>query len=149
VQGKIRKRELAMQVKQILAWATAVLLAAVAVGLLHGLLGVVNPLLGSDWFDQLFFVGFGFALVIAIVIGVPVALIYRWRGWTNPIAVLIGGFLIGVLPYCLFFLIDFSPVALSDFKPIAMFGGYGASGALVFWLTLRAFGALPAARLPR
>ncbi len=138
-----------MQVKQILAWAAAVLLAAVAVGLLHGLLGLLNPLLGSVWFDQLFFFGFGFALVIAIVIGVPVALIYRWRGWTNPVAVLIGGFLIGVVPYFLFFLIAFSPAALSDFKLEAMLGGYGALGALVFWLTLRAFGALPAARLPR
>ncbi len=113
------------------------------------MLGLANPLLRSVWFDQLFFVGFGFALVIAIVIGVPVALIYRSRGWTNPVGVLIDGFLIGVLPYWVFFLIDFPPVALSDFKPIAMFGGYGASGALVFWLTLRAFGALPAARLPR
>src|SRR5690348_11982985 len=35
-----------MQVNQIFAWVAAVLLAAVAVGLLHALLGLVNPLLG-------------------------------------------------------------------------------------------------------
>src|SRR5579884_2351756 len=35
--------ESAMQAKPILAWATAVLLAALAVGLLHALLGLANP----------------------------------------------------------------------------------------------------------
>ena len=132
-----------MQAKQILAWATAVLLAALAVGLLHALLGVANPLLGSAYFDLLFFSAFGVALAIAVIVGVPVALLYRWQGWTNLIGVLVGGFLIGLLPYCLFFLIMFSPDALSDFKLEAMLGGYGALGALVFWLTLRSFGALP------
>jgi hypothetical protein len=131
-----------MQIRQTLAWVTAVLLAAVMVGLLHGLLGVVNPLLGSAYFDLLFFSAFGVSLAIAVIVGIPVALLYRWRGWTNLIGVLIGGFLIGVLPYCLFFLIAFSQAALSDFKLIAMFGGYGVFGALVFWLTLRTFGVL-------
>lgn len=135
-----------MQVKQILAWATAVLLASLAVGLLHGLLGVANPLLGSAYFDLLFFSAFGVSLAIGAIVGVPVALLYRLRGWTNLIGILVGGFLIGVLPYCLFFLIAFSPTALSDFKVEAMFGGYGALGALVFWLTLRSFGALPSKR---
>lgn len=136
-----------MQVNPIVAWVTAVLLAAVAVGLLHALLGLANPLLGSAYFELLFFSAFGASLAIAIIIGVPVALLYRSRGWTNLIGVLIGGFLIGVLPYCLFFLIVFSPAALSDFRLIAMFGGYGAVAALVFWLTLRTFGALlPAKR---
>jgi hypothetical protein len=132
-----------MQVKKTLAWAIAILLAAVAVGLLHALLGLANPLLGPIWFDQLFIVGFGMALVIAIVVGLPVALLYRWRGWTNLIGVVVGGFLIGMLPYCLFFLIAFSPSALSDVKVEAILGGYGAFGALVFWLTLRTFRALP------
>jgi hypothetical protein len=131
-----------MQVKQILAWVTAVLLTAAAVGLLHALLGLANPLLGSAYFDLLFFSAFGVSLAIAVIVGVPVALLYRARRWTNPIGVLIGGFAIGVLPYCLFFLIVFSPAALSDVRLIAMIGGYGAFGALVFWLTLRTFGAL-------
>jgi hypothetical protein len=131
-----------MQVKQILAWVTAVLLTAAAVGLLHALLGLANPLLGSAYFDLLFFSAFGVSLAITVIIGVPVALLYRARRWTNPIGVLIGGFVIGALPYCLFFLIVFSPAALSDVRLIAMFGGYGAFGAMVFWLTLRTFGAL-------
>lgn len=135
-----------MQGKQILAWATAVLLAAFAVGLLHGLLGLANPLLGSAYFDLLFLSAFGAALAIAIIVGVPVALFYRSRGWTHLVGVLIGGFVIGLLPYCLFFLIAFSPDALSDFKLEAILGGYGALGALVFWLTLRWFGALPSKR---
>jgi hypothetical protein len=131
-----------MQVNQILAWAIAVLVAAAAVGLLHALLGLVNPLLGSSYFDLLFFSAFSVGLAVAVIVGVPVALLYRSRGWNNLIGVLIGGFLIGILPYCLFFLIMFSPEALSDFALIAMFGGYGAFGALVFWFTLRKFGAL-------
>lgn len=135
-----------MPAKQILAWATAVLSAALAVGLLHALIGAANPLLGGAYFDLLFFSAFGAALAIAVIVGIPVALLYRWRGWTNLVGVLIGGFLIGLLPYCLFFLIAFSPAALSDVKLEAMLGGYGAFGALVFWLTLRSFGALPSKR---
>jgi len=131
-----------MRINQILAWAIAVLLAAAAVGLLHAFLGLVNPLLGSSYFDLLFVVGFSSALAISVIVGVPVALLYRSRGWTSLIGVLIGGFLIGILPYCLFFLIMFSPDALSDFAVIAMFGGYGALGAVVFWFALRSFGAL-------
>jgi hypothetical protein len=64
-----------MQVKQILAWVTAVLLTAAAVGLLHALLGVANPLLGIAYFDLLFLSAFGASLAIAVIIGVPVALI--------------------------------------------------------------------------
>jgi hypothetical protein len=92
-----------MQAKPILAWATAVLLAALAVGLLHALLGLANPLLGSAYFDLLFFSAFGAALAIAIIIGVPVALLYRARGWTHVIGVLIGGFLIDCFPIACFF----------------------------------------------
>jgi len=62
--------------------------------------------------------------------------------------VLIGGFLIGILPYSLFFLIMFSAEALSDFRLIGMLGGYGAFGVLVFWLTLRTFGALTPKQRP-
>jgi hypothetical protein len=131
-----------MRINQILPWAIAVLLAAVAVGLLHASLGLVNPLLGSSYFDLLFVSAFSGALAISVIVGIPVALLYRSRGWTNLIGVLIGGFLIGILPYCLFFLIMFSPDALSDFAVIAMFGGYGAFGAAVFWFTLRRFGLL-------
>lgn len=136
-----------MLAKQILAWATAVLLAALAVGLLHALLGVANPLLGSAYFDVLFFFAFGVSLAIAVVVGIPVALLYRARGWTNLVGALIGGFLVGLLPYFLFFLVAFSPDALSDVKLEAILGGYGAFGALVFWLTLRSFGALPSKTL--
>lgn len=136
-----------MQVKHILAWMAAVLLTAAAVGLLHALIGLANPLLGSAYFDLLFFSAFGVSLAMAIIVGVPVALLYRSRGWTNLIGVLIGGFVIGVLPYCLFFLIVFSPAALSDLRLIATFGGYGAFGALVFWLTLRTCGALLPAKV--
>lgn len=136
-----------MKINHILAWVIAVLLAAAAVGLLHALLGLANPLLGRAYFDVLFFSAFGVSLAIAVIVGVPVALLYRARGWTNLIGVMIGGFLIGVLPYWLFFLIVFSAAALSDFRLIAMFGGYGALGALVFWLTLRTCGALPPSKL--
>jgi hypothetical protein len=124
-----------MRVKQFVMWGIAVSLAAAAAGLLHGLLGVLNPLLGSAYFDLLFFSAFCIALAHAVFIGVPVALLYRARGWTNLIAVAIGGFLIGILPYSIFALIALSPAAL-QIELIAMFGGYGALGALVFWFAL-------------
>jgi hypothetical protein len=66
-----------LQIKQILIWVIAAILAAAAVGLAHGLLGIVNPLLGSHWFDLLFFSGFSTALLIAVFVGVPVDLFYR------------------------------------------------------------------------
>ncbi len=128
-----------MRGNQIFTWGIAVLIAAATVGLLHALIGLVNPLLGSSYFDLLFLSAFCGALAIAVILGVPAALLYRSRGWNSLMGVLIGGFLIGILPYCLFFLITFSPEALSDFSLIAMFGGYGAFGALIFWLILRKF----------
>lgn len=127
-----------MQVKQILAWAAAVLLAAAAVGLAHGLLAAANPLLGGAYFDLLFSSAFAVALVHAVVFGVPVALLYRARGWTNLVGVAFGGFLIGMLPLSLFAAIALAPSVLSEFVFFAMLGGYGALGALTFWLTLRA-----------
>jgi hypothetical protein len=129
--------------KQILIWATAILLCAAAVGLLHGLLGVINPLLGSVYFTLLFSAAFSAALAIAVVIGVPVALFYRWRGWTNLIGVLVGGFVIGALPYFLFSLFALSSegwMDLEQWELVALPGCYGALGAFVFWLTLRIFG---------
>jgi hypothetical protein len=56
--------------------------------------------------------------------------------------VVVGGFLIGILPYFVMFLIAFERPALSDLKAMVVMGGYGALGALVFWLTLRKLGAL-------
>ena len=61
----------AMQVKRILGWTLAVLLAAAAVGLVHGLLAIANPLLGSVYFDLLFQSAFVVALAHAAIIGVP------------------------------------------------------------------------------
>ncbi|MBV8837018.1 MAG: hypothetical protein JO000_10785 [Alphaproteobacteria bacterium] len=126
-----------MKATRTLVWALAILLAAAAVALAHGLLALVNPLLGMPFVDLLVASAFLVALVHALIIGVPIALVYRACGWRNLIAVAVGGLLIGVLPYALFALLMLSPVALTDFKLIALFGGYGALGALVFWLTLR------------
>jgi len=126
-----------MTATKILAWTIAVLLSATAVALAHGLVAVANPLLGSAYFDLLFQSAFVVALAHAIMLGVPAALIYRRRGWDSLIAVAIGGALIGMLPFSILALILLSPVALTQLAFIAMLGGYGALGALVFWLTLR------------
>lgn len=126
-----------MKARRTLVWTLAILLAAAAVALAHGLLALVNPLLGMPFVDLLVASAFLVALVHALIIGVPIALVYRACGWRNLIGVAVGGFLIGVLPYALFALLMLSPVALTDFKLIVLFGAYGALGALVFWLTLR------------
>jgi hypothetical protein len=121
----------------------------------------------------LFPVAFIITLGHAIVFGLPVALLYRELRWTRLSAALAGGFLIGAIPFSIFewpirpnpgervwingviTSINGIPTAsgwLGYLAFVAVAGGFGAVGGLVFWLTFWSSGALkiaePAALVP-
>jgi hypothetical protein len=88
---------------------------------------------------------FPVTLANAIFLGLPVAIICRARRWTHWSVAIVGGFLIGVVPVGLFGLWanDGRLNGLVGAVPLIGFaGGFGASGALAFWLTLKLCGEL-------
>lgn len=96
----------------------------------------------------------------AVVLGVPVTFLYWRKGWARPAASIVGGFLIGAVPVALmlqlftpiFSSVDDVPLIVdgartsagwsSYLRAVLACGGLGAVGASVFWLTLKAAGAL-------
>jgi hypothetical protein len=102
---------------------------------------------------------FAVTLVHAIILGLPVALLYRAKQWTRLSAVLVGAFLIGAIPLGILTLPLDSylrgvaeaegvppTVGLAGWlvalRPAATFGAFGTVGGFVFWLTLRRCGLL-------
>jgi hypothetical protein len=95
---------------------------------------------------------FMLALIYAVVFGLPVVLAFRVKRWTHLGAAIAGGFLVGIVPVFVFGLVvgTSTPSGMAvwaDAIPsiglvLAIFGGFGAAGGLVFWLTLRWFGVL-------
>ena len=91
-----------------------------------------------------------FALVVtlghAIVLGLPVALLCRWREWTHPVAAAAAGFAIGIVPVVFVaWPPDTSGYASTLGESLLLAGGYGllgAAGACTFWLTLHLCDAL-------
>ena len=84
--------------------------------------------LGFQRYNHLETIGYWILTAFLILLGSA----YFDYLWTNLIGVLIGGFLIGVLPYCLFFLIMFSPKALSDFEtPREVWRLWGVRGSRI------------------
>ncbi len=113
-----------------------------AAGLLWG--GFVPAVLVSAGMLTPYFlpVAIGITLLHAFALGLPVALLFIWRGWTRLFPALAAGFLIGLLP-----ILAFSwPPEISNLKEslliAAAFGTLGATGAGTFWLVLRTCGAL-------
>jgi hypothetical protein len=135
-------------------WIAAILLGALAPALIVAGLSanlVVLPL------------AFAVTLAHSIILGLPVALLYRARRWTRLGAVIAGAFLIGAIPGGLVTwpmrpslkgtasvdgittMIDGVPTLagwLGYLESLAIFGAYGAAGGFVFWLTLRWSGVL-------
>ncbi len=134
-------------------WITAFLLSALAPALIAA--GLFASL-------KILPLAFGIALGHAIVPGVPVALWFRAKQWKRPGSALLGGVFIGAIPVGLFAwpintvttsasvggvttIIGGVPTLagwLNYLQLMGMFGGFGAAGGLVFWLTLRFSGVL-------
>jgi len=98
-----------------------------------------------------------------LVLGLPIALIYRAKRWQSPGLAVATGFLIGAIPISVFawpiepsrgssmwangVLVSVNGIPtlagwLEFLRFIGMVGCLGAAGALAFWLTLRWAGAL-------
>lgn len=113
-------------------WVFAFLLGAfVPTLIVVGLLGPVGLLT------------FPLAVGHAVLLGLPVALFYRHRRWTNPLAAIAGGFLIGALPMGVFRVLANPQSSLLAYLEFAASSGLlGATGAMTFWLILKWAGAL-------
>jgi hypothetical protein len=83
---------------------------------------------------------FAFTLAHALAFGLPVALLFRWRGWTSLGATVMAAFLIGGLPIGIATLpvgVPSLPGLQSYLEFVGLLAALGAVGGLVFWLTLR------------
>ena len=121
------------------------------VGVRSGIFGWIAALLFGGLAPALFFVAvesdfrllpyaFAFTLAHALAFGLPVALLFRWRGWTSLGATLMAAFLIGGVPIGIAtFPVGASslPALQSYLEFVGLLAALGAVGGLVFWLTLR------------
>jgi hypothetical protein len=84
----------------------------------------------------------GITIAHALVLGLPVSLLFMWRRWTRLLPALGAGFLIGLVPIAIFSV----PPQIVDIKDNALiavaFGALGAIGAATFWFVLCGCGAL-------
>ena len=99
----------------------------------------------------------------AVFFGLPAALFFRSRGWASPLAAVVGGFAIGVIPLEAYQLLSERSSTVTSWSSagptmvngvrtwagwlehiefMVALGGFGAGGAFAFWLTLRLFGLL-------
>jgi hypothetical protein len=115
----------------IFAWIAAVLFGGLAPALFF-------VAVESDF--RLLPYAFAFTLAHALAFGLPVALLFRWRGWTSLGATIMAAFLIGGVPIG----IATFPVGMSSLAALQSYAQFvgllaalGAVGGLVFWLTLR------------
>jgi len=116
------------------AWVAATLFGALAPALVFA--GVEGQ------FKLLPYI-FSFTLVHALLLGVPTALLFRWRNWTSLGATVMAAFLVGALPLAVAtFVLDALYAApferwLVFLQFTGLMGALGAVGGLAFWLTLR------------
>ncbi|HEY2178995.1 MAG TPA: hypothetical protein VGH15_10465, partial [Caulobacteraceae bacterium] len=136
----------------ILVWAAALLFAAMAPAAITAVLSRNLEILP---------LAFGVTLGHALLLGLPVALVYRSRRWTSLVAALAGSFLIGMMPGGLLALpslfvesasVDNVPTVVGGVPTMAglirylallgILGSLGVAGGVTFWLTLRWLGEL-------
>ena len=140
----------------MLPWIAAVLLGALIPALIVAALSASLMLLP---------LAFAVTLGHSMILGLPVALLYRSKRWTRLSVAIVGAFLIGAVPAGFIAwpmnlalkttasvdgvatIIDGVPTLagwLGYLELMAACGGLGAVGGLVFWLTLRCSGAFTA-----
>ena len=145
---------------------SAVLVSALAPTILFGAISAPSGA-GVVAIGRLVTFIFVIALLHSVVLGLPLFLLFRPRGWVNGLSSIFGGFTVGCIPVGIFifatnlpgesntsvwgpggvpFVVDgVTTVAawLSNLKLVLQFGGYGALGGLAFWVVLRMTRDLP------
>lgn len=140
-----------------LAWIAATLLGAFVPA------AIVSATLGGFIIPTVWLATFAVTLAHAVVLGLPIALVYRAERWQWPSLAAATGFLIGAIPMGVvtwpvetrpgsstringvLVSVDGVPTLagwLDFLRLLGVFGALGAAGALAFWLTLRWSGAL-------
>lgn len=140
------------------AWIGATLLGALVPA------AIVSATLSGPGFLPLSLFALVVTLAHAFILGLPIALLYRAKRWQWPGLAVATGFLIGAIPIgVLAWPLRHSPYHsttrvngiltnvdgiptlagwLDFLGHVGMYGAFGASGALAFWLTLHWAGAL-------
>jgi hypothetical protein len=139
---------------RISAWLAALLFGALAPAALFAGLGHNVRVLP---------IAFLVTLGHAVILGVPAALLFRYEQWTGLVGTMAAGFLIGAIPVGILdwpmqpgsgftsssggvpTSVDGMPTWAGWLEYLELAGGFGllgALGALAFWLTLKAGGAL-------
>lgn len=140
-----------------LAWIGAILLGALIPAAL------VSLTLGGPGHLALSLFAFVVTLGHALILGLPLGLLYRAKRWHRPDLAIATGFLIGAIPMgVLIWPVQHRPGSstrvngvlvsvdgiptlagwLDFLRLLGIFGALGAAGALTFWLVLRWAGAL-------
>lgn len=115
----------------IFAWIAAVLFGGLAPAMFF-------VAIESDF--RLLPYALAFTLAHALAFGLPVAMLFRWRGWTSLGATVLAGMLIGGIPIGIASFPVGMPSAAglqSYLEFVSLLAALGAVGGLVFWLTLR------------
>jgi hypothetical protein len=143
----------------VFPWIAAVLLGALA-----------PALIAASLLKGITLLPYAFAITLghAVILGLPAALVYRWKQWTGVSAAVAGGFLIGIVPGGFYAWpmelslrttgsVDGVPTIINGIPTLAgwfkyleflsILGAFGAVGGFVFWLTLRWCGVLAPADL--
>lgn len=116
------------------AWIGATLLGALVPA------AIFSMTFGGPAFLALLLFAFAVALAHALVLGLPIALLYRAKRWQQPGFAVATGFLIGAIPIGV---LSWPRIGWEEqLHLLGLYGGLGAVGALAFWLTLRWSGAL-------
>ena len=84
----------------------------------------------------------GITIVHAFGLGLPVALVFRWQGWTRLLAAVAAGVVIGLIPIAILAWPPDLRETGSSLLVAGAFGALGAVGAATFWLVLRLCDAL-------
>jgi hypothetical protein len=125
-----------MRLVRLLASVTvAVLTAAAAPALVFG--AIIHSVAGAVF-------AFVIALPHAVLLGLPLFALLHAKGRVNAMSSIVGGFVVGITPTALLFLVAVFNANAADWRSflfaLLMFGGCGAVGGLGFLAVWKVFG---------